>query len=235
MSVRAPQAHEFFVDTWKVYHKIVAGNYMFHRQIYTEVERRLNEYSERPISLLDLGCGEATHIAPVLSKLNLISYHGIDLSEVALDLAARNLASLACHKTFHHADMLEFLQRDTDSYEVIFSSFALHHLTTADKQAFFRACRERLRPEGRFILIDVARDENQDLPAYLDAYCGRMESEWSSLTPEELRFAVTHVRENDLPERVSDLRAMAAEAGFTDFQDIQHHTWHHLFWMLAGT
>lgn len=43
--------HEFFVDTWMVYKKIVQGNFMFHRAIYQSVDRLLEARDPTPFSL----------------------------------------------------------------------------------------------------------------------------------------------------------------------------------------
>lgn len=229
MSDTSPTAHSFFVDTWHVYSKIVAHNYMFHRELYRELTQMLQQACQRPISLLDLGCGDARFIAPVLHSLQLTRYCGVDLSEIALAQAADNLAPLPCPCKFYCVDMLTHLQQPTDTmYDVIFSSFALHHLNAADKAAFFDSCRKQLSVGGMLVLIDVARDEDQPLPAYLDAYCGRMASDWTALEPAERAFAITHVRNNDQPDSVSTLARMALQAGFSNVEAISQHSWHHL-------
>ena len=233
MSTPPTAATQFFVDSWNVDHQLVAHNHMFHRELYAEVGRLLMSLNDAPFRLLDLGCGDASSFAPILRKLKLAAYDGVDLSAVALELAARNLEGLACPVQWHEADLLAYLNRTAADYDVIFSSFALHHLSPADKQAALTACRQHLAPGGPLLLIDVARDEGQALPAYLDAYCGTMAREWRSLSAEELSFAVRHVRENDLPEPASALAAMAQQAGFARCQPLARFTWHHLFMMTA--
>jgi SAM-dependent methyltransferase len=71
-----------FFDAWDIYQKVVAGNYMFHREIGAELLRA--HFDGRPISILDLGCGDAAALAPLLKGLALQRYRGVDLSETAL-------------------------------------------------------------------------------------------------------------------------------------------------------
>jgi methylase of polypeptide subunit release factors len=114
-----------FFDTWDIYQKVVAGNYMFHREIGAELKRVLRAHFDgRPISILDLGCGDAAALAPLLKGLALQRYRGVDLSETALALAAENLKALPCPVELTHGHILAALAEDS-SYDVIYSSFAL--------------------------------------------------------------------------------------------------------------
>jgi SAM-dependent methyltransferase len=233
MSQQASAATEFFVDTWEVYRKLVAANDMFHRELYAEVEKRLTPADGQPFSLLDLGCGDAARLAPVLRRLPVSCYLGVDLSPVALELAAANLRKLSGAVAFQLGNILDTLAGEKEPVDVIFSSFVLHHLDADEQLAFLQGCRRHLRPGGTLLLIDVLRDEGQSLPDYLDAYIGVMERDWTTLTPEECRYATTHVRHFDRPGTLGELRARSEVAGFREFQPVCRHSWHHLVGMRA--
>ena len=228
MSQQAFASTEFFVDTWEVYRKLVAANDMFHRELYVEVETRLRPADGQPFSLLDLGCGDAATLAPVLRRLPVSRYLGVDLSPVALELAAANLQGLSGAVAFQLGNILDTLADEMEPVDVIFSSFVLHHLDADEQVAFLQGCRRHLRPSGQLLLIDVLRDEGQSLPDYLDAYIGVMERDWTALTPEECHYATTHVRHSDRPGTLSELRARSEVAGVRKFQPVRRHTWHHL-------
>jgi SAM-dependent methyltransferase len=224
--------HEFFVDTWTVYKKIVQGNFMFHQEIYQSVDRLLKERDPVPFSLLDLGCGDAENFHPLLLRRNVAHYVGVDLSVVALKLAAEHLQNLHLKVEFQVDDMLHFLeQEDPRTFDVIFSGFALHHLSPNDKRRFLIAVKKRLKPKGEFILVDVFRGVGQHLPDYLDAYCEKMANEWKTLTKEEMDYAITHVREFDTPDTLKTIEILASEAGFTRFENVNQFTWHRLIQM----
>ena len=233
MTASPRTAPEFFVDTWSVYKKIVGNNYMFHREIYGDVQKLLPSTETTPFSLLDLGCGDASQMAPILRGRPLKRYCGVDLSDVALQLARQNLDGITATVDLVCDDMLGYLEETEGLSDVIFSSFALHHLTTPDKQRFLNASHRRLSPGGRLILIDVMRDETQPLADYLDHYCGTMEREWTGLSAEELRFATTHVRDCDLPDTLDQLETLSRKAGFNACQPVCRHTWHQLVTFLA--
>lgn len=233
MNPSPPATAALFVSNWTVYQRVVANNYMFHRELYAAAEKLLGELEVSPIRLLDLGCGDAAPLAPMLRTLPLSSYTGVDLSDVALQHAAQHLAVLPCPVKLWPGDIRDFLRTTADRYEVIFSSYALHHLDGQDKQAFLTACREHLAPSGRMLLIDIAREADQDLCAALDAYCGTIATRWTGLDVQERGDIIDHVRGNDLPERASDLAAMAERAGFSRFEIVARYTAHHLFSLTA--
>jgi ubiquinone/menaquinone biosynthesis C-methylase UbiE len=133
----AQSSHEFF-NHWATYHKAVASDYMFHREIGEKLKRALGaRFSGPRFAFLDLGCGDATALAPLLQDATPSRYKGVDLSKTALALAARALEALPCPVTLGHGDILAVLAED-DAYDVIYSSFALHHLPTEQKGEFFR-------------------------------------------------------------------------------------------------
>ena len=126
-------------DAWDTYHKVVAANFMFHREIAAALQAALRaRFAGRPSAFLDLGCGDAFALAPVLAAVPPSRYKGVDLSRTALALAARGLADLPCPVVLAHGDIVEALGEDA-YYDVIHSSFALHHLPTARKAEFFAA------------------------------------------------------------------------------------------------
>src|ERR1700720_4957697 len=86
-----------FFDVWHTYRKVVAANYMHHKEIKAQLERvLLAQFVGRPFSFLDLGCGDAATLAPLLASMAVQRYKAVDLSESALALAAENLTGLSC-------------------------------------------------------------------------------------------------------------------------------------------
>jgi SAM-dependent methyltransferase len=210
-----PSAPNIF-DLWDTYHKVVAANFMFHREIAEALRRALAaRFSERRPAFLDLGCGDATALAPVLRDFPPSRYKGVDLSETALALAARELASLSCPVTLTHGDILEALAED-GSYDVIHSSFVLHHLTTEQKGEFFRRAARRLAPGGLLLLVDVMREEDETLDDYLRRYCGSLRRDWTGLSAGEREAICDHIVNNDLPEPFSTLLVLARAAGLKE-------------------
>lgn len=218
---------EDFFETWSIYRKIVAANNMFHREIYADVKKLLSGL-DSGFSLLDLGCGDAACLAPVLADLPIAHYQGVDLSETALSLAAENLRALPGTIGLQRADLLQALLDSEARYDVVFSSFAVHHLSLPQKTAFFQVAHSRLNENGMLLLIDTVREEEEDLPAYLNAYCAWLRQDWIGIEPEEKDIACRHIIDNDFPEDLGTLQAISRQAGFGDCRELSRYRWHHV-------
>jgi SAM-dependent methyltransferase len=199
-----------FFDVWHTYRKVVAANYMHHMEIKAHIEQMLHaQFVGRPFSFLDLGCGDAATLAPLLASMAVQRYKGVDLSETALALAAENLKALSCPVELVCGDILAALEADTGLYDVVYTSFALHHLSTEQKAEFFRRVAQRLAKDGLLLLTDIVREEDESLPVYLRRYCDWLRSDWGSLNAEEKASACDHILNNDRPETFSVLQALA--------------------------
>jgi len=221
-------APSLFVDAWETYRKVVAGNRMFHREIGMEQRQILRErFADRPLCMLDLGCGDAATLVPMLEGLPLSRYTGVDLSDPALALAAENLAGLPCPVELVHADISTALAEDA-AYDVIHISFALHHLTTEQKGQFFRLAARRLAEAGLLLVVDVVREEGETLDLYHKRYCDGLRTGWTELDATERELLCDHIVKNDLPEPYSVLRAQAEAAGLESGGDSAKHGWHRL-------
>lgn len=217
-----------FRQSWSLYDAIAAENYMFHRELYSRVADLLKGRAEKgPYSLLDLGCGNARFLAPCLRSSPPESYTGVDLSSVALDEAAEYLKDLA-RVSLRNQDMLEAVAESGAVYDLIFTGYAVHHLTTDAKQEIFHSCASRLAPGGEIMMVDVVRGEGQSRESYIREYIGIMSDQWTAVGPEHIEEACAHVAAHDFPETYPDLVRMAEAAGFRRVRLLERHTHHHL-------
>jgi SAM-dependent methyltransferase len=222
-----PAAIRFF-HVWDTYAKVVAANYMFHKEIGEAVKSALRDrFGERPFSVLDLGCGDAATFAPLLEGFALTRYRGADLSEAALALAARNLSRLSCPIELVQAELMSELAA-ARPVDVIYISFALHHLSTERKAEFFSLAAKKLLPGGMLLLADVVRAEGQSLEAYHVAYCDWLRDSMATLDMGEKDAICDHLVNNDFPEPYSVLRAQADSAGLRMLPAAIPQEWHRL-------
>lgn len=202
-----------FFHVWDTYARVVSANYMFHRELGIGVRRAFDTaFGDRAVSVLDLGCGDAATFAPLLQGRALERYTGADLSSAALDIARKNLSALACPVDLQLADFMTALAAAGPT-DVIYISFALHHLSTAQKAEFFRLAAQKLAPGGLLLIVDVMREEGQSLADYHPDYCGYVRETMTALDDSERAEICAHIANYDFPEPPSTLEAQALSAG----------------------
>jgi SAM-dependent methyltransferase len=218
-----------FRTSWGLYDALSEKNYMFHREIYSIIAAMLRERRQHGgYTMLDLGCGNTRFLAPCLRAAPPARYEGVDLSETALDEARGYLGGLG-NVTLRCQDMLEAMREAApESLDTVFSGYAVHHLDAEEKQQLFHACAASIAPGGRFILVDIARQEGETRQQYLDTYLHTMRTQWSAVRPEDMDAACAHVAAYDFPETVNDLTRMAAATSFRDIQLVDRFAQHHV-------
>lgn len=205
------QVRRFF-DQWAIYQRIVAENYLHHREAYAAVAGILDGVTG-PFSFLDLGAGDARWTSGVLAGRGLRAYEAVDISGVALALARENLAAFACPKTFTQEDFFQNIRERRDTWDIIFIGLSLHHLPGADKAEFFAAVRPRIAPGGRFVCYEPVREPGESRDRVL-ARWWETARRWTALEPAGLEKAKEHVFGNDYPEPLETFDALARQAGF---------------------
>jgi cyclopropane fatty-acyl-phospholipid synthase-like methyltransferase len=208
------ESTNFFTREWSLYDLITEHNYMYHREIHAEIADLLKQRKDQnQYQLLDLGCGNARFLAPCLMQAPPARYEGVDLSEAALEEARGYLSELPCPVVLTHGDLLEAAESTDHPWDVVFSGFALHHLTLEEKARFFQAAGRCLSDSGWLLMVDVVREENQSRENYMEGYLRLMREQWTEIPPDQLEAACKHVAAYDYPESLSTLEKMAKASG----------------------
>jgi cyclopropane fatty-acyl-phospholipid synthase-like methyltransferase len=216
-----------FRNAWEIYRSVLDQNYMFHRELGVAVNGALiAHFGSKSISMLDLGCGDASQIKKMFAGSDLNNYHGCDLANEPLKMAEKELQDFAKNSKLECADMLECLSKTKDRYDLVFSSFAVHHLSSKSKLDLFKKSHNLLNPDGVLLLIDVTKMPNQDDHAYHNDYLFFARENWAELNPNDLDAIEEHVRAYDQPESVETYQKMAVNAGFSSAKILAQHTWH---------
>ena len=215
MSTRKNEVSEFFT-MWAIYNKVLTNNYFHHNEIYQAVSTLLAErFEQQPFTLLDLGCGDASFLTQALQGKVIKLYRGFDLSDPALILAAKNIDTLNCKAELINIDFMTGMRQTNTKFDIIFTSFALHHLTLKEKTEFFHLANNSLTENGLLLVIDLMREPNETLPNYLDNFCQMIRDTWLKLNEYELTACIQHVRNSDLPETRALLSTMAESMHFS--------------------
>lgn len=206
---------DLFTKHWNIYRKIIARNYMQHREFGEEIRLVLDHFDpEQPLRVLDLGCGDAYQMAIQLKGRVVESYSGYDLAGPALALAEGNMKGLASEVRLEEGKMEELITREKGDFNIIYSSYAIHHLADEEKKVLVGEIRKRLAANGVFILIDTFRTGGESREEYLSRYLKHWLEQWVALTPEERGLVRDHIVTYDYPAFLEDMNQWAVEAGF---------------------
>ena len=205
---------EIFNRHWSTYQKVIAANYMLHKQFGTATFSAIQrETAVGPLCLLDLGCGDAALMADFLLNLPVNHYAGYDLSPSALGLARHNLGFLQKRLTLIEGPMEAMLPQEQHMFNIIHSSFAIHHLRDDQKGFFFNEIVNHLSEGGLFIYVDTYRQSGVHRSACIADYIAWMNSTWNKLKPEELETIEEHVSSFDHPASLELIEEIAVQAG----------------------
>ena len=221
-SISSEHCRDFFNQKWQLYQKVLGNNYMGHQEMYHYLQQFLASNFKQPFQIMDLGCGDSSFMATALLNTSVASYLGIDLSEVALEIASKNMNGVARQTRFMQGDFKEilpaFLNESADRFDVIASSFAIHHLTLEQKSQIFERIHRLLLPGGVFLLIDIVSKPAETRETYIQRYLDGVEQTWLQLTPAETKIVSEHMLGSDFPETEETLSSLAAQNGFRQQQ-----------------
>jgi cyclopropane fatty-acyl-phospholipid synthase-like methyltransferase len=209
-----------FQERWATYRKLVESDCLAHREVGGILHGTLNEVFSSPFRFLDIACGDASMMKTALRGTAVRHYHGIDLSEPALDLAAANLAGLPFEVDLDHRDFVEAMMRRTEHADAAWCSLSIHHLSTDGKLGLMKAIRTATGAGGIFMLYEPTRRAGEDRPAFLDRFEQTNKRLWSVLTPVEWDQIWEHVSTCDFPETAEVWCELGREAGFREARQV---------------
>jgi len=209
-----------FQEQWATYRKLVESDCLAHREVGGILRKTLNDVFTSPFSFLDIACGDASMMETALRGTKVRHYHGIDLSQAALELAAANLAELPCKVELDHRDFVAAMMRRGEHADAAWCSLSIHHLATDDKLTLMKAIRGATGGRGIFLLYEPTRQVGEDRTAWLDRFARTNKALWSVLTPAEWHEIWHHVTTCDFPETATGWCDLGRQAGFGDARQV---------------
>jgi ubiquinone/menaquinone biosynthesis C-methylase UbiE len=112
---------------------------------------------EEPLQALDIGVGTGYFTAKFLEAFPLAGVHALDGAEAMLEVARARLGDSRDNVSLHLGDFRELRRQvsNAGSFDVVFSSYALHHLSREEKGAVVEQAASLLRPNGWFVNADI--------------------------------------------------------------------------------
>ena len=119
--------------------------------------------------ILDVGCGTGAVALSIASRAGTYEITGIDASPEMIQMARRKAAKAGARVTFEVA-AIEDLPFNDGTFDLVTSSLMLHHLPGDLKPAAFAEVRRVLKPGGRFVVMDFARESHSPLGHLLSVF-----------------------------------------------------------------
>ncbi len=114
-----------------------------------------------PECVLDLGTGDGRVLDMLLARNPALRGIGLDVSKRMLSSARSRLADNDAIQLIEH-DLVEELP-DVGPFDVVVSSFAIHHLEHDRKRALYGEVLDRLLPGGVFVNLEDVASPNERL------------------------------------------------------------------------
>ena len=200
-----------FQQQWAAYQKLVDCDCLAHREA-GKVLHGVLAAIDTPFTFLDIACGDASLTRRALEGTRVSHYHGIDLAEPAIELAAKMLDDVPYDVDLDHEDFVAAIEGRPEPADVVWCGLSIHHLETPNKLRLFKAIRGMV---GRsFVLYEPARRDGEDREAFVQRFFKAQVPLWGTLTDVERAQIMHHIETCDLPETASGWLALGREAGF---------------------
>lgn len=125
---------------------------------YTEIFYNLFHYIPddlQPKQILDLGCGTGNLTEAALKHYPDATIHALDISADILNECRVRFAGH--HNIRYHQQDFSQLDFADESFDLVISSIAIHHIQDPEKVALYRKVYRLLRPGGVFVFADQTR------------------------------------------------------------------------------
>lgn len=215
-------ASAYFNENWQRYQISVKSNMLYHREMLAALRQFLaTNRGTRTFSFVDVGCGDSSTVAPLFTDFAITKYIGIDAAADVLKMAANSLAHLECEKEFIADNMKRAIPRLASPVDIIFTSYAVHHLSFSDKFNFIESCKQKLNQNGFLLMVDGVLKANQTRDEWLNALQKRMETTIPDISPDEVAFRMQHPRLDDYPESIETFSNIAQQQMWKSFKVIE--------------
>jgi hypothetical protein len=122
----------------------------------------------------------------------------IDLSEPALELAAKNLAGVPFEVELDHRDVVPALTKRPEPADAAWCGLSIHHLSTEGKVALLKAIHGST--SGFLMIYEPTLLDGEDREGYLERFRRVIRPAWTFMTEDEWEQIDHHVTTCDYPE-----------------------------------
>ena len=151
-----------------------------YKKVLGEIYRRVRE--QGCADVLDLGFGTGVLTSRLYGDGCRII--GVDFSEKMIELARRRMPDALLIQWDFSKGLPEEIKRRR--FDAVVSTYALHHLTDAEKPGLIRALAGLLRPGGKILIGDVSFETRRELELCREKYRAVWDEDEEYFVAEEL-------------------------------------------------
>jgi tRNA (cmo5U34)-methyltransferase len=148
------------------------------------------------VNILEFGIGEGDLTKYVLSNNPKITIDCLDISKEMLEVAKNNLTGFIDRTKFICGDVLDYLTKTTQKYDIIISAWTIHNFTWKEKKKVLEAIFDSLPENGKFLIMEkIFPDDEAERTRQFEYHIKR----YDYLEP-NLRRAIVEHEKQDLGE-----------------------------------
>jgi len=202
-----------FEDEAKEFDKIIFRLIPYYSEMVAGMVSAIPFARSSVINVIDLGCGTGTISKQIKENFPQARITCLDLTENMIEMSKLKLADYSDMR-YQTGDFKNYEFDDT--YDVVVSSLALHHLVTdEDKISFYGKIYESLRPNGVFFNADIILGSSKHLQnIYMEKWKSFMKK---CVSEEEIEGRwLPQYREEDRPAKLLDQIDWLKDLGFSE-------------------
>jgi tRNA (cmo5U34)-methyltransferase len=200
---------DFFNQIVSEYDDLIKKHVTFYADIFWTIFRYLpNNFA--PKHILELGCGTGNLTKLLHEKYPDAKITAVDAASEMLKTTNERLKGTDLTLIESYFEKLDFKE---NSFDLIISNLAIHHLVDEEKQNIFNEIRKWLKPGGLFVLADAVRAVSDKINEE-DWVIFKEDNLKAGMSIEDLAKLVEHSRTCDHYATVPDLLVWLKNSGF---------------------
>ena len=176
------------------------------------------------IKVLDLGAGTGVLSSLILQAFPQAKVLAFDMAENMLKICQTNLSAYQKRLTLQQGNFAE--DDFGNSYDLVVSGLAIHHLDGAGKQRLFHKLFQSMNPGGILLIRDIVTGATPRLTEQYE----QLWRQYMKASKEDDKIWFQKYLEEDIPSSVEEQTKWLEEAGFAD---VGCH-WRHLNFAIFG-
>lgn len=211
------QIKDTFENVAEDFDEIIIKLVPFYREMVNDLILVIPFKKNEKIDVIDLGCGTGTLSLKIKEFFTNAKITCMDMTKNMLELAKIKLSE---YENIEYILENFYTFNFNKKYDVVISSFALHHLVTAgDKISFYQKIYNSLKASGCFYNLDILIGPNDEIQNF---YIKKWEEFLSqNYSEKEIEEQFERYSEEDSPESIMNHLKWLEEAGFRDVDVIR--------------